>query len=624
MTLPCRPAVALAIALLATAACGPAPTVTPSPAASGPEPSAAPTAAPSDLPFAPAIWPTTGSACSADGTGTRIGRIEAVDAKTVVFTLCAPDGAFLARLANPVMGIVDAAQLARIAADPTAARDVAGHGSYRVVRWGATNVELERVGAGSPAAVSPTVILRWAADAATRTADLIAGSVDGIDAPTADSLNAAATSPALTLAGRTLLATAVLGFGRGPALSDARVRRAIAMGIDRAALAGGAFPAGSVPADHLATCDVPAGCAGDAFRGFNAPSATAALQALKFNFDAPSTVTIPDAAIPGLADPAGVAAAVVDQLAANLGITATVETMPADAFRAAVDGGTITGLYLDGVAATLADPSAFYDPLLLEHPASLAARRAGSAINSLEAAATDADPAARAAAYAAAASALRDSVAVAPLVHPGSEAIFQADVKGADTSPVGADPLGAMTAGDRGQVVFEQATSPAGGWCGAQDSLDANRLCALVTDGLYGYALGALDPTPRLASACTPNGDATVWTCRLRTSRTGDGLVLDAADVLATFHAMADPTDPVRQALGSGAFSAWDALFGAASGELPTPSPSPSPSPSASPSGSGSASPGAPGSTVPSASAGLSASASPHAGSESPGHSAAP
>ena len=626
MTFPRRPAAVLAIALLATAACEPAPTVTPSPGSSAGASTPPPTAPASDLPFAAATWPSSGSACSPDGSSAvpgRIGRIEAPDAKTVVFTLCAPDGAFLARLANPATGIVDAAQLARIAAAPASARDVAGHGSYRVAQWGASNVRLERVGAATASAASSTIILRWAADASTRTADLVAGVVDGIDAPTADSLSAAATTPALKVVGRTPLGTTVLGFGRGGLLSDARVRRALAMGLDRSALASTAFPDGSVAADHLATCDVPAGCAGDAFRGFNGPSATAALQAVKFNFDATYTLTIPDAAIPGLPDPAGVASAVVDQLAANMGITATVKTLPVDAFRAAVDGGTISGLYLDGVAATLADPSAFYDPLLLDHPASLAARRSGSALTDLRAASAETDAAAREAAYGSAATSLRDSVPVAPLVHPGAAAIFQADVKGVDTSPLGADPLGAMTAGDRGQVVFEQASAPGGGWCGAQQGLDASRLCALVTDGLYGYAPGSLDPTPRLASSCTPSADATVWTCRLRTSRTGDGLVLDAADVLATFRAMADPTDPVHQALGNGAFGAWDELFGTASGVLPTPSASPSPAPSASPSGSA-ASPGASGSGAPSGSARPSPSAVPPGASASPGHSTAP
>jgi ABC-type transport system substrate-binding protein len=593
MTLPRRPAVLLVLALVATAACGPAPTLTPSPDASIAAGTAAPTAPASDVPFAPAVWPASGSACDAadtSGTGGRIGRIEASDAKTVVFTLCASDGAFLARLASPAMGIVDAAQLARIAADPAAARDVAGHGSYRLARWGASNVQLERVGAASSSAVSQTVILRWTADPATRTADLVAGSVDGIDAPSAADLNAAATTPALRVVPRTLLATTVLGFGRGAAFSDARVRRAIAMGIDTDGLASTAFPPGSVAADHLAPCEVPAGCAGDPFRAFNAPSATAILQSATFNTDATYTLTVPDAAIPGLPDPAGVAAALSDQFAANLGITIAVKSMPADQFRAAVDGGTLTGLYLDGVASALADPSAFYDPLLLAHPASLAARRAGSAAGDLASGAVDPDPAAREAAYASAASSLRESAPLAPLVHPGSETIFAADVKGAAASPLGADPLGAMTAGDRGQVVFEQATAPGGGWCGAQDTPDAYRLCALVTDGLYAVTAGTLDPTPRLATTCTPNADATVWTCRLRTLRTGDGLVLDAADVLATFRAMADPADPVHRALGDAAFGAWDQLFGSASGTLPTPSPTPTPS--TSPSASASATSG--------------------------------
>ena len=590
----------MALALLGGAACGPAPTATPTLGASTAPASAPPTPAPSDAPFAPVAWPISGSACSPSGSTGRIRRIEAPDARTVVFTLCTPDGAFLARLAHPSMGIVDAAQLARIAASPAALRDVAGHGSYRVVRWGESNVQLGRVGAATATAAAATVILRWAADAATRTADLVAGSVDGIDAPSADGLAAAATNPALTVVPRPLLATTVLGFGKGAAFTDARVRRAVAMGIDRGGLVDSAFPAGSTPADHIAPCEVPAGCAGTAFRGFNAPSAVAALQGLGFNFDAAYPLTVPDAPIPGLPDPAGVAAAISDQFAANLGVTLQVTTLPADQFRAAVDGGTLSGLYLDGVAAEIADPSAFYDPLFLDQPASLAARRAGSAAGALRAAAADPDPAAREAEYASAAGVLRDNVPVAPLAHPGASTVFQADVQGAAASPLGTDPLGAMTAGDRGQVVFEQAAAPGGGWCGPQASADAYRLCALVTDGLYGYSADSLDPAPQLASACTPDASATVWTCRLRTLRTGDGLVLDAADVVATFRAMADPSDAVHEALGDAAFSAWEAVFGTESGALATATPTPAPT--ASPTPAGSASPGPGGSGSPSGS----------------------
>ncbi len=590
-----RLAALLALSLVGAAACGPGPLVTASPGASALPTSAPPTPAPSDIAFAPVAWPASGSACSMPGVAGRIGRIEAPDARTVVFTLCAPDGAFLARLAHPSMGIVDAAQLARISASPAALRDVAGHGSYSVVRWGASNVQLGRVGAASAADTAPTVILRWAADAAARTADVVAGSVDGIDAPTASGLAAAATNPALAVVPRPLLATTVLGFGSGAAFADARARWAIGMGIDRAGLVDSAFPAGSTPADHIAPCEVPAGCAGTAFRGFNAPSAVATLQSLKFNFDATYTLTVPDAPIPGLPDPAGVAGAISDQFAANLGVTLQIATMPAAEFRAAVDGGTLAGLYLDGVAAEVADPSAFYDPLFLDQPASLAASRAKSALSALRAADAEPDAAAREADYASAAGALRESAPVVPLAHPGASTVWQADVQGAAASPLGADPLGAMTAGDRGQVVFEGASAPVGGWCGPQPSADAYRLCALVTDGLYGYAAGSLDPAPQLATACAPNASATVWTCRLRTARTADGLVLDAADVVATFRAMADPSDPVHEALGDAAFSAWAAIFGAASGEMPaaTPPPSPAASGSAAPAPAASGSPGA-------------------------------
>jgi ABC-type transport system substrate-binding protein len=585
-----RVAALLAVGLVAATACGPEPMVTTTPATSA-VPTAAPaTAAPRDIPFSPVAWPTTGSACSLSGAG-RIGRIEAPNAETVVFTLCAPDGAFLERLAHPSMGIVDAAQLARIATDPAALRDVVGHGSYRVVLWGDSNVQLGLVGAASEAASAPTVILRWAADPALRTADVVAGSVDGIDAPTAAGLMAAATNPALTVVPRPLLATSVLGFGSDAAFADPLLRRDVAMGIDRGALVDSAFPAGSTPADHIAPCEVPSGCAGTAFRGFNAPSAVAALQSLKFNFDTTYTLTVPAAPIPGLPDPAGVAAALSDQFAANLGITLQVTSMPSSEFRAAVDGGTITGLYLDGVAAAVADPSAFYDPLFLELPNSLAALRAGDARSALQAADDERDPAAREADYATAAGLLRDSVPVAPLANPGAETVYRADVRGATASPLGTDPLGLMTAGDRGQVVFEQATAPTGGWCGAQSSADAYRLCALVTDGLYGYAAGSLDPVPELATGCTADVSATVWTCRLRSLRTGDGLVLDAADVVATFRAMADPSDPVHVALGDAAFSAWTEVLGAQSGAIPTSTPTPTPTASAAPAATQSESP---------------------------------
>ena len=80
------------------------------------------------------------------------GRIEATEARTVVFTLCAPDGAFLSRVAHPALGILDAATIAELATNPDSARSLAGTGPYRIDHWTpGQNVRLVRAGDASSA-----------------------------------------------------------------------------------------------------------------------------------------------------------------------------------------------------------------------------------------------------------------------------------------------------------------------------------------------------------------------------------------------------------------------------------------------------------------------------------------
>ena len=103
----------------------------------GASPTASPSTTPSasERPFAPVAWPAAGSACAIDGYVGRLGRVEAVSARTVRFTLCAPDGAFPARLAHPGMGIIDAVAVDEVAGNPSTARSVAGAGGFQVAAW---------------------------------------------------------------------------------------------------------------------------------------------------------------------------------------------------------------------------------------------------------------------------------------------------------------------------------------------------------------------------------------------------------------------------------------------------------------------------------------------------------
>jgi len=553
----------VAVALLA-GACGADPVRTPPPSAPAtPVPSATPT--PTEVPFAPAAFPAAGSACGRDGYEGRMGRIEALDEQTVRFTLCAPDGAFPVRLAHPALSILDAAAVAHLATDATTRRALAGTGPYAIDRWvPGENVALRRIAAGATeVAVTPVVILSWAADPATRTSALKDASVDGIDAPGAAELEDIATLPELVPTPRPGLATAFLAFGSGPAFAGARVRRAIAGSLDRETLTASAFPAGTLVPTHLTPCIVEGACRGRPWYGFNAPAASAVLAEASFDLKRSYPLHVPDAAIPGLPDPAGVAEAVQAQLKGNIGLRTRIDAMPYDEFRRAASRGTLAGLYIDGIASTVADASGFLDPLFGEGVRTTPARRASGVSRALGQAAASADPAVREAAVGRANTAIRATAVLVPLAHPGSVVAYRSDVAGVMTSPLGLDPLGAAIPGDRPQLVFTQASEPDGAWCGDQPSFDAYRLCGLVFDGLYGFDPGKVVPNLRLAGSSKANDTATRWTIRLRSGlEFSDGTTVDAGDVLATFVAQWDATSPLRRGAPEGAFAAWGELFG--------------------------------------------------------------
>jgi peptide/nickel transport system substrate-binding protein len=570
---PAKPAVAalLAVALI-SGACSPSPAVTDAPGPDTAPPSgsipptgsAAATPGPTELPFQRTAWPPDGSACGTPGYAGLLGRIEAVAARTVRFTLCAPDGAFLERLAHPALAILDTASVELLGRDRSSARSLAGTGPYRIEQWTPDdNVRLARV-APAPVrdAALATVVLRWAADPTIRMTELQAATVDGMDAPAPAQLDHVDTQPELAVVPRAELATAYLAFGSGPAFRSPAVRRAIAQALDRDALVADAFPAGSTVPTHVVPCIVDAACGGAAWYSFDGPAATAALGAAGFDLGATYPLHVPDQPVPGLPDPAGVAAAVQAQLETNAGVHVAIDVMPVADYVAAAGSGSLDGLYLGGLTSLIPDPVAFLGPLFAADAPTTPAARAPKVGTALADAATSADPAVRADAFTSVNDTIRRTAVIVPLAHPGSVAVYRSDVEGAVASPLGLDPLGTFTPGDRKQLVFMQSSEPDGAWCGDQSSIDAYRLCGLVLEGLYGFAPGTLTPVPRLAQGCEPDRTAMVWTCRLLAGvRFDDGARLDAGDVVSSFVAQWDRSQPLRAA-ATGTFDAWDALFG--------------------------------------------------------------
>jgi ABC-type transport system substrate-binding protein len=503
--------------------------------------------------------------CAQEGYSGLLGLIEALDTRTVRFTLCAPDGAFLARIAHPAMAILDSATIDALAADPARERAIAGTGPYRIADW-QTGVEIRLAPddqyAGSPP-VPGLIVFRWDDSGATRLVQLHSEAVDGIDDPDQGDVDVVANDPSLHLVPRVGLGTAYLGFTPAKPFDHAVVRQAIGMILDRSALLE-LFPAGSTLATHVAPCVIGGACGADDWPDPDPTRAKEILKAEGFDLTKTYPIHVPSGPIPGLAAPSDLAEAIGAQLKERAGISTEVDTVDAASYEDQLAAGGLRGMHLGAITTSIADPSAF-----LGMPAGVGSGKTfGTADKALAKAVRTAtrsgDPGTREASFTTANERMLAAAPLVPLVHPGSTAAFRADVEAASGSPLGVEALARMRPGNRPQLVWMQATEPQTAYCADAQTTDAERLCALVTEPLYAFGPSDATPEPRLAERCAADDTATVWTCTLRSGvRFHDGTRLDASDVVASFAAQWDVNHPLHVARGSARFGAWTELFGA-------------------------------------------------------------
>ncbi|MCL4255234.1 MAG: peptide ABC transporter substrate-binding protein, partial [Anaerolineae bacterium] len=117
--------------------------------------------------------------------GGIIKSIEAVDALTVKFTLCAPDGVFPLRVALSNFAIQSSEYLESTGGGGDLITNPVGTGPYKLDAWNqGSEIVMSRFDDyhGEPA-IEPTLIFRWNSEAAARLIELQSGNVDGIDNP---------------------------------------------------------------------------------------------------------------------------------------------------------------------------------------------------------------------------------------------------------------------------------------------------------------------------------------------------------------------------------------------------------------------------------------------------------
>ena len=522
----------------------------------------------SEVAFSARSWPETGAAeCAVGASGlSRLGiaQIEAVDERTVRFTLCAPDPAFTQKLAVTNFSVNDSGWLAAAIADGSLASTMNGTGPLELLAWEqGVQLLLTRNGAywGDKAA-SERVVIQWEPESAARLLQLRAGTVDAADnlAPTDEPAITADAS--LTLLTRAGFNTFYLNFNnRYAPVSDVRVRQAIAMALDRQRIVDLFYPSGSTLATHVPPCVIDGACEGDAWYAQDLVASRALLTEAGYPNGIDLTLSLRETPRAYLPDPVAVATDIQAQLAA-VGIRVTLDVQEAGGYIGKLLSGELQGA---SFSAALPDYPEAWNSLGIDF-GSTSGQAHGDQyprlVAFLDEAQRELDPAARAVLFTQINNEIRLQVPVVPIANGASLIVARAAVRGLVASPVAMERFDRVSVEGSNTFTWLQGGEPAGLYCMDEEDREAVRICAQVMEGLYGYAAGGTAAEPRLATECVASADGLVVECALRRDvRFHNGARLDAGDVLDSFAAAWDCTHPLHVGR-TGDFRGWSWIMG--------------------------------------------------------------
>jgi peptide/nickel transport system substrate-binding protein len=497
-------------------------------------------------------------------SGSTINEIAALDELTVRFSLCQSDPAFLSKAAFIAFAIQPREHLEAKALDASILENPVGTGPWRFDSWiRGDSIIFERFdGYWGSASHADTLVFRWTREPAARWLELQSGNVDGIDFPSPDDYERILANAEYQLLFKAPLNNFYLGMNnQHPPFDDLRVRRAIAMGIDRQRLLDTFYPLGSKVATHFTPCEIANGCAGDPWYEFDPQAARALLEEAGYPEGFTTSIFYRDVIRSYLPEVGHIAQELQNQLAENLGITVNIELLESGEFVARAGDGDLNGLHMYGWIADFPHITNFLDTHFGESSV-----RFGSIppeiYQPIKEASQIADAAEAEPLYADANNAIREFVPMVPMIHAVSAAAYKNDVIGAAASPLSTDNFSVMDPAGRSTLVWMQNAEPISLYCADETDSESLRACAQVLESLYSYVPGGTDFEPALATACEENEDSTVWTCQLREGvKFHDGSTLDANDVVTSWVAGWDASSPLH--VGStGIFEYYSTLFG--------------------------------------------------------------
>ncbi|MBZ0292788.1 MAG: peptide ABC transporter substrate-binding protein, partial [Anaerolineae bacterium] len=489
--------------------------------------------------------------CGADGYTGNWQSLEVVDDMTVKITLCNPDPAFGSKIAFIGFPISPSEYIESTGGGGDLVNNPIGTGPYKLENWDLGNeLVLSRFDEyWGDAALEPTVIFRWNAEAAARLVELQAGNVDGIAGVGTGDFEVVEADPNLTLIPGAITNVMYLGLNNTKApLDNLEVRQAIAHAIDKQRIVDNFYPAGSV----VATQFMPPVLFGYTPEveplAYDPELAMQMLDEAGFpagddgvRFELPLNYRD---VVRGYLPTPGVVAADIQAQLAEVGIKLNIEVMESGAFLDASDAGDLS-VYLLGWGMDYPDATNFLDFHFGIGSSDQFGEHFTEITDPLTAAAQTGDPDARYASYIEANTALRDLVPMVPIAHGANANAWRASINGSYIAAVGVTQLSKMEDPDDDNIIWMQNAEPISLYCMDETDGETFMACGQINEALLNYEPTTGEVIPWLAESWDVNEDATEWTFHLREGVTfHDGSTLDAADVYMTLEPIWDAASP--------------------------------------------------------------------------------
>lgn len=494
--------------------------------------------------------------------GGEIKSVEATDQSTVVFTLCKPEAAFLAKISHPIFAVQSSDTLNKAGgSSEELSKNINGQGAFRL-KSDQPGVETVLVPSSTYWGLPPkpqTLTLRWVEDPTNRYHEFRSAIGDVLVDPPTDLIQIIRQAQGFQEISKIGLNTVFLGINNNAApLNDPKVRQALAQLVDREYIASNFLVQGSETANQLVPLQVNPGYSTSVhWYNVNVEAAKSLLQQSGFDFNQTITLAFPDGGVPGMDSPSRVAQEIKSEMAAA-GVNVTLKALTAADLKASIASGTGM-LYISWLTADYPDGLAFFEKAFIHgadtvggyYPELVAGVRELQVITSAGQ---------RQAVFNKTNQRIKDLVPFIPLGHSQVSVFVRDNVSNLASNGIFENFASASSRS--GNLVVYLGKAPMSFW--PADEMDSSTfaLTRLLYDTLAAPSMDGKSFDPLLAESWENSTDLTQWTFHLRYGvKFTNGADFTANDVVNSFAAIWDQSNPNHKGR-TGEFTVFKDLFG--------------------------------------------------------------